>query len=172
MAIEVGTAVECLWTQRKGKAYAKFRVGPAQRGDKGIVTAIHELKDITIVIFKEHGRWGVKKYCHIQNVVEREAPKSKERTITIPDPIRAVFDAYGFIEAIKLENAVATRSAEGWFAVLFPPLGDEEDQEEGQYWAIDFRKRFDGDWEIQNDWVGPFKTIGEFRTGPLTLTLF
>lgn len=83
----------------------------------------------------------------------------------IPDYIRPVFDAYGFDESLKLEDAVSSRSSNEWFAVLFK----SEDEDEGPFFAVDFRVGGDG-WEVQNDYVGPFETVKEFETEKLTQT--
>jgi hypothetical protein len=81
----------------------------------------------------------------------------------IPDDIRAVFEGYwGPNQDVKLENALATRKAPEWFAILF------KDTETDELFAVDFRINSDLKWEVQNDYVGPFKSIMEFRTVALT----
>ena len=91
--------------------------------------------------------------------------KSVGAKLCIPDYIRLAFDEYGFKETLKLEKAVSSRSANEWFAVLF----ESEDEDEGPFFAVDFRMGADS-WEVQNDYVGPFDTIKEFETEPLTRT--
>jgi len=93
---------------------------------------------------------------------------AKKQAITIPDAIRKCFEEYGFDESLKLDDAKATRSAEEWFAILF------QDQD-GEYFAVDFREILDfqtkeWSWEVQNDYVGPFATVNEFKTEKLTRT--
>jgi hypothetical protein len=94
--------------------------------------------------------------------------KSAESKPYIPNWVQAVFDEYGFDEKLKLEDAVASRSANEWFAILFKST-QEHEVEEGPFWAIDFRVGPDG-WEVQNDYVGPFESILAFETEKLTQT--
>ena len=91
-------------------------------------------------------------------------------TVTIPAEIRKVFEEYGLLAA-TLEDAVATRSSNEWFAILFKSK-DEDTEKLGPFWAVDFRVNMNLEWEVQNDYVGPFDSIKEFKTEKLVRTLF
>lgn len=96
----------------------------------------------------------------------------------IPDYFKNLIELYGFADENLLSKAVAVRSAEAWYAILF------YDPEIEEYFAVDF-KFYGGDdqhdalggarrngWEIQNDDVGPFASINEFQSTPLTQSFF
>ena len=99
--------------------------------------------------------------------------------INIPARFKKLIEDYGFEDTKLLDKAVATRSSEDWFAILF------HDAEGDEYFAVDFCyagggtgqfgllkiDRVDG-WEIQNDYVGPFESIKEFKNEKLTLRFF
>ena len=98
------------------------------------------------------------------------------KQITIAPHFRQLIEKYGFADTKLLDKAVATRSSGDWFAILF------HDTEAGEFFAVDFAycgtepsphgiDRIKG-WEIQNDYVGPFETIKEFKSEKLTQTFF
>lgn len=63
--MKVGDSVKCIWSMRKSKAYAKYGA-TAVAGDTGPVVAIHELKDVMIVVVQSQ-RGPV--HAHIQNLM-------------------------------------------------------------------------------------------------------
>lgn len=83
------------------------------------------------------------------------------KKVVIPDVIKTVFEAYGFSDSVKLESALATRSTSEWFAILF------YDDDAKELFAVDFRINIQQEWEVQNDYVGPFATEREFLTDKL-----
>jgi hypothetical protein len=103
------------------------------------------------------------------------AKKSKSK-IEIEPHFRQLIEAYGFSDPNLLDKAVATRSSEDWFAILF-----RDDTLDDGFFAVDFRYygqsqgAFDDcikGWGIQNDEIGPFDTIEEFETEELTRSFF
>lgn len=97
-------------------------------------------------------------------------PKKKDEVV-IPENFKKLIEDYGFDDAAEmLKNAVATRKASEWFAILFK---DTSEEPEGAFFAVDFRYGgFQPAWEIQNDYVGPFESIKEFQTEELTQSFF
>jgi len=100
------------------------------------------------------------------------------KKIEIPSHFRQLIENYGFEDTKLLDKAVATRSSEEWFAILFR----DDEEEEGEFFAVDFAwrghcqsphgiDRIEG-WEVQNDYVGPFESIKEFRNEELTQSFF
>ena len=97
------------------------------------------------------------------------------KQLTISPTFRKLIEVYGFADTKLLDKAVATRSSEEWFAILF------HDTEAEEFFAVDFVycgfgqaseiDRIDG-WEIQNDYVGPFDSIKEFKNEKLTRSFF
>lgn len=88
----------------------------------------------------------------------------KQQAVTIPESIKKCFEDYGFDpNQMKLEWAVATREANGWFAILFQ-LPD------GTYLAADFSYR--NGWEVQNDGIDGFESVNQFLTESLTQSFF
>lgn len=81
--------------------------------------------------------------------------------LVIPEDIARAYEEYGFDK--KLETAVASRTADGWFAILF--------KDSGSYYAVDFCPTLDG-WEVQNDYIGPFDTVADFQEEKLTRSFF
>lgn len=63
--VKVGKHVENIQPMRAGKAYAEFG-SPAKLGDKGKVTKVNKLRDVTIVQFKNAD--GSVVYTHAQNL--------------------------------------------------------------------------------------------------------
>ena len=63
--VKVGSSVENIQPMRAGKAYANFG-SPAAMGDKGKVTKVNKLRDVTIVQFKKSD--GSVVYTHVQNL--------------------------------------------------------------------------------------------------------
>lgn len=82
----------------------------------------------------------------------------KSKAVVIPASIAKTFEEYGF--AVKLETAVAIRSTDEWFAILF--------KDRKEFWAVDFLPAFEGGWEVSNDYVGPFESVEAFLTERLT----
>lgn len=87
--------------------------------------------------------------------------KAKTKQVEIPDTIRKVFEEYG--HAFKLEQAVATRSApeRHWYAILFQEEGD------GELTAVAFQQNAAGEWEVDDDGIGPFDSVKQFSTEQL-----
>lgn len=99
------------------------------------------------------------------------AKKKQAGPVDIPADIKACFEEYGFDpKQMRLEWAVATRTATDWFAILFKrPNGTLE--------AVDFMHRLDWNtntwaWEVQNDGIDGFDSVNDFLNGPLTSTFF
>jgi hypothetical protein len=95
--------------------------------------------------------------------------------IDIPDHFRRLIHSYGFADTKLIDKAVATRASTSWFAILFS-------DGEGEFFAVDFEyfghgagiqgiDRIEG-WEIQNDEIGPFESIKEFKNEKLLQSLF
>lgn len=79
--------------------------------------------------------------------------------ILIPSAIVKAYEDYGF--AKPLQTGVATRAADGWYAILF--------KDSGAFYAVDFGPRFDdAGWEVTNDYIGPFESVEAFQTERLT----
>lgn len=76
----------------------------------------------------------------------------------IPASIRKTYEEYGFSK--PLDTAVATRSADGWYAILL--------KDHGELYAVDFVPGWNGGWEVSNDYVGPFESIEAFKTERLS----
>jgi len=100
------------------------------------------------------------------------------KQIEISPTFRKLIENYGFEDTKLLDKAVATRSSDSWFAILFHDAEDEE----GEFFAVDFAyyghgqsphgiDRIEG-WEIQNDYVGPFDSIKDFKNEKLTQSFF
>jgi len=98
------------------------------------------------------------------------------KQIAIAPHFRQLIEVYGFEDTKLLDKAVATRSSEDWFAILF------HDTEAEEFFAVDFAyygrgqsphgiDRIEG-WEIQNDYVGPFESIKEFKNEELKQSFF
>ena len=75
----------------------------------------------------------------------------------LPTRIQQVILDYGFADRNILQRVVAHRVHGDWFAALL------HDEGEGCYWAIELEK-LDGNWEIVNDYSGPFETVQEFHS--------
>lgn len=82
----------------------------------------------------------------------------KTKGLVIPAAIAKAFEDYGF--AVKLETAVSTRSTDEWFGILF--------KNDGEFWAVDFVPAFEGGFEVNNDYIGPFESVEAFETESLT----
>jgi len=63
--LQPGKRVECLWTMRASKAYAKYGA-PARAGDIGTITKVNDLRDVMIVQFRTTDNRDV--CCHVQNL--------------------------------------------------------------------------------------------------------
>lgn len=84
-------------------------------------------------------------------------------SVAVPADIAKAYNAYGF--AKRLETAVAVRESRwsGWYAILF--------NDGGAFYAVDFVTDMRGDWEVQNDYIGPFESVDAFLTERLTTSL-
>ena len=96
------------------------------------------------------------------------------KQVTIASHFQQLIKNYGFKDGDLLGKAVATRSSEDWFAILF--------HDDDEFFAVDFVycgegtspsgiDRIEG-WEIQNDYVGPFDSKKEFENEKLTHSFF
>lgn len=81
---------------------------------------------------------------------------------TIPAAVAKAYDDYGFDK--KIETAVSFRMLSDWCAILF--------KDRGEFYAVDFVQSIDGEWEVSNDYVGPFDSVHDFQTANLTVGLF
>jgi hypothetical protein len=75
----------------------------------------------------------------------------------VPEAIVEAYQDYGFDKPI--ETALATRTAQDWYAILF--------KDGGHLYAVDFYPTSNG-WDVSNDFIGPFESVDEFLTEPLT----
>lgn len=78
--------------------------------------------------------------------------------MTVPDAIVRAYQEYGF--AKPLETAISTRTSDDWYAILF--------KDRGELYAVDFVVDFEGNWEVNNDYIGPFESVEAFLTERLT----
>lgn len=103
-------------------------------------------------------------------------PKNNFDINTVPAHFKKLIEDYGFEDEDILKNALACRSASGWYAILFV------DKQAEELYAVDFKyygpgegqhgiQRVEG-WEIQNDNIGPFDSVKEFLTTKLTQSFF
>jgi|SRR6185369_9881088 len=86
--------------------------------------------------------------------------------LNIPAGVRDAFEGYGFREDFTLDKALAVRKAKDWFGILF---ADEE--KPGEFVAVDFCYMGGGEWDVQNDYIGPFASVEEFKSDPLHKSL-
>jgi len=84
--------------------------------------------------------------------------------VSIPEKIKKAFEDYG--HSYTLDQAVAVRDepSRDWYAILF--------KVEGELSAVDFQRDINGDWEVSNDYVGPFDSIKEFKDEKLVSTWY
>ncbi len=82
----------------------------------------------------------------------------------IPQGIKKAFEDYG--HSYTLDQVVAMRRApeRGWFGLLFSV--------DGELSAVDFQRGADGEWEVSNDYIGPFDSIKEFEEEKLVSSWF
>ena len=79
--------------------------------------------------------------------------------VEIPVGIRNCYEQYGF--AKELTTAMAVRqSGWDWFAILL--------KDGGELYAVDFVTDRNGNWEVSNDYIGPFESVDAFLTEKLT----
>lgn len=101
---------------------------------------------------KQEAEAGLRKRYGVENVFDK-----------IPEGIKTAFNEYGFDKKIKLEDAIAVRTAENYYAVLLPSKSG--------VFAIDFCVNSERQWEVQNDYV-EIESEDQFRTNKLIRTLF